>query len=44
VPVGLGQDDFHDFELSKAVYATGRDGNIRVVINSDGTIEEIQTD
>ncbi len=38
VPVGLGQDNFQVVTMTKAIYATGWDGDIRIVADSDGTL------
>lgn len=43
VPVALGQDDFHDIQLSKAIYATGWDGDVRIIADSNGSLQ-VQTD
>jgi hypothetical protein len=44
VPVALNQNEFEDFIMSKTIYATGWPGNIRVIPNSNGTIEGVLTD
>ena len=36
VPVGLGVRDFQDFDLTKAVYATGWDGTVVVTATTSG--------
>lgn len=37
-------EQFENTTISKAIYGTGWDGNIRLFINSDGSTEEIKTD
>ncbi len=44
VPVGLGQGNFQDITMTQAIYATGWDGEVRIVADSNGTTFGIETD
>lgn len=44
IKVATGEREFEDITFSKSIYGNGWDGNIRMFINSDGSVEAIETE